>query len=270
LKDINEILNSYESVQLEQLDSVKLLNRVDTKFVVKACRLSEILDCLKEDYFVLEVNGIRMSEYDTVYYDTPDFFYYYQHQNGRLARVKIRLRTYKETGQSFLEIKIKNNHSKTEKDRISVSGADSLKEKKCKKFLKSKTEKYKEIIPVIDVLYYRTTLVNKNFTERLTIDSGLNFKTENGFADYSGLCIVELKQDKTAKSPVREILRDHRIFKSSLSKYCLGIASLYPQVKRNKIKQKMRLINKLCACNQLMDHNSIENNDCMTIINGNS
>jgi hypothetical protein len=267
LKDINEILNSFESVQLSQIDSVKLLNRVDNKFIVKSCRLPEILECLKDEYFVLEVNGVRMSLYDTVYYDTPEFFYYYQHQNGRLSRVKIRVRTYKETEQSFLEIKVKNNHNQTQKDRICITGLDVLKEKKCKKFLKSWTEKYKEIIPIIEVLYYRTTLVNKDFTERLTIDSGLNFKTENGAADFSGLCIVELKQDKLAKSPIREILREHRVFKSSLSKYCLGIASLYPNVKRNKIKVKMRLINKLCNGNRSQEGMLVENLECKPIVN---
>jgi len=247
LKSFNDILNDFEPVQLSQIDSVKLLNRVDTKFLIKVSDLSDLLLKLEDDYFILEINGVRMSNYRTLYYDTPYFYFYYQHQCGRFSRLKIRLRTYMETGQSFLEIKVKNNHSKTSKNRIPIPDSDSLKEKSYKNFLKSCTDKYKEIIPVVDVAYSRITLVNKAFTERLTIDTGLNFKNETSSAGYSGLCILELKQDKSARSPLREILREKRIFESSLSKYCLGIASLYPEVKKNNIKEKIRFVNKLCS-----------------------
>lgn len=243
---IQEILRVYDKVELGQLDSVKLLNRVDTKFITKAGLLSDLLLVLQKDYLVLEVNEHRISHYKTVYLDTPEFFYYYQHQTGRLERNKIRIRTYLETGISFLEIKTKNNHSKTNKDRIPISGVKDLCDVKYKKFLRKKTDKKKVLNPVLEVLYSRITLVNKDFTERVTIDTDLSYKNEEKNVQFPNLCIIELKQDKTAKSPVREILREKRIFVSSLSKYCLGIASMYPQVKKNNIKEKIRSINKIC------------------------
>lgn len=246
MRQISEILNDFASVSLDQLDSVKLLNRVDTKFLLNAKSLSDLLESLKNDYLVLDINGNRTSSYSTVYYDTSDFYYYRIHQTGRLPRTKIRERTYLETGKRFLEIKIKNNHKKTLKDRTIVEPGKLISEKKYKKFLKSKVTHYNDITPVIEVLYSRTTLVNKDFTERLTIDTGLNFKAGDQFVDYSKLCIIELKQDKSSDSYVRGVLRNHRIFESSLSKYCLGIAELYPAVKRNNIKQKIRELKKLC------------------------
>jgi len=246
MNSVKEILLAFDKVELGQLDSVKLLNRVDTKFLLKADSLPDFLLALQKDYLVLEVNEQRISHYDTVYLDTPNFFFYHQHQTGRLERVKIRVRTYLETGISFLEIKTKNNHSKTNKDRIPVLGVKDVYDEKFSKFLRKKTDKKKVLNPVIEVLYSRITLVNKGFTERLTIDTELSYKNEEKNVQFPNLCIIELKQDKTAKSPVREILREKRIFVSSLSKYCLGIASLYPQVKRNNIKEKIRNINKIC------------------------
>jgi hypothetical protein len=132
--------------------------------------------------------------YDTVYFDTQDFYYYYVHQTGRLPRTKVRIRTYLETGQSFLEIKVKNNHKKTSKVRIPIETAEILADKKSRKFLKQKIERYKDIVPVIEVIYSRTTLVNKDFSERLTIDTGLKFKAGDRDSDFSNLCIIELKQ----------------------------------------------------------------------------
>lgn len=243
---VAKILKDFESVLLSQIGSVKLLNRVDTKFLLNVSALPRLLECLTKDYFVLEVNEQRMCHYQTVYYDTADFFYYNIHQTGRLPRTKVRIRTYLDNNQSFLEVKRKNNHGKTYKDRIAVTEGEKNIDKKYGKFLKSKLDMAADISPVLEVRYHRTTLVNKDFTERLTIDTGLNYKSGNGSADFSNLCIIELKQDKSSKSYIRDVLREHRIFKSSLSKYCLGIASLYPEVRKNNIKQKIRLINKLC------------------------
>lgn len=246
MRSVSEILADFETVQLEQLDAVKLLNRVDTKFLLKGSSLPVLLTTLSSGYYVLEIKGQRTSHYDTVYYDTSDFHYYYIHQTGRLPRTKIRIRTYMETGQSFLEIKIKNNHKKTSKDRILIENVEILSDKKSRKFLKQKIDRYKDIVPVIEVIYSRTTLVNRDFSERLTIDTGLKFRAGDRVADFSDLCIIELKQDKSSKSFIRDVLREHRIFESSLSKYCLGIAELYPNVKKNNIKQKIREIKKLC------------------------
>lgn len=247
-----DILKTFEPIQLSQIDAVKLLNRIDTKYLVKAVMLQELLQCLNKDYLVLEINQVRMCKYKTIYFDTPDFYYYYQHQTGRLERLKIRLRTYLETGQSFIEIKVKNNHSKTSKKRISIIGIEDLKDKKVEKLIKAKSDKYDEIIPVIEVYYSRITLVNKEFTERLTIDTELNYKSDSATVDYSGLCIMELKQDKASKSVSRELLKEKRIFPTSVSKYCMGIARLYPEVKKNNIKDKLRLIDKLCSSNNLL------------------
>ena len=53
---------------------------------------------------------------------------YLAHQNGRVIREKIRVRTYVSSGLTFLEVKNKNNKGRTDKKRIRVQGVNSLRQ----------------------------------------------------------------------------------------------------------------------------------------------
>jgi hypothetical protein len=46
--------------------------------------------------------------YETTYLDTEGREMFMAHQNGRTVREKIRVRTYKDSGLTFLEVKNKN------------------------------------------------------------------------------------------------------------------------------------------------------------------
>lgn len=245
MQDLNKILTNFESVKLKEIDSVKLLNRMDTKFLFESAKLPDLLQKLKEHYYVLEIKKNRVSRYETLYFDTEDLRCYYLHQFGRANRYKVRIRRYLESNQTFLEVKFKNNHDKTKKSRIEVE--DNLFEIK-QEHMPFITNKAKinniELKDTLWVYYSRISLVSKDFTERLTIDANLNFEKDNEVVNYDKIVILELKQDKRNFSQAKSILQDLRIFKSSCSKYCLGIASLHP-VKRNSIKEKIRLINRM-------------------------
>ena len=60
-----------------------------------------------------------------------------------------------------------------------------------------------------------------------------------------GLVIVELKQDGMYFSPMKEILQRLRVKPFKVSKYCLGTVLTKADVKRNRYKQKVRLIEKM-------------------------
>ncbi len=245
MSSIVEILSNYESVGLKEIDSVKLMNRVDTKYVFSKTHLPSVLKELINDYYVLEIETKRVSAYKTMYYDTEDFICYYMHQHGRANRYKFRTREYVETGKLFFELKIKNNHKKTYKSRVSRKDKNFDLDQNHIDFVTKKLGKtINSVSGVLWVEYKRISLVSKKFTERLTIDLNLSYKNDSDSKVFDNLVILELKQDKSAASLVREVLRSKRIFQVSLSKYCLGIASLYP-VKTNNIKEKIRLINKI-------------------------
>ena len=102
------------------MDSVKLMNRIDTKFVFEIELLKKALQEIKEYYYILEIKGLRMSAYRSLYFDTDEFKFYYEHHNGKTNRNKVRYREYLESGLCFLEVKHKNNKGKTIKKRIKV------------------------------------------------------------------------------------------------------------------------------------------------------
>jgi hypothetical protein len=92
-------------VGLSQLDSVSLLNRMDSKYVVTLSQLDFIFECLQSNYSILEINGIKVFTYENNYFDTPDLMFYKDHHNGYMNRLKVRSRRYVESNLCFFEIK---------------------------------------------------------------------------------------------------------------------------------------------------------------------
>ena len=127
---MDELLKPFEPITLEEMKSVKLMNRTDTKFVTNTSKLHQLLKMAQQDYYVQVIDGERNLDYDTTYFDTTAFDMYNMHQNGHLNRQKIRFRTYCINDLQFMEVKTKNNHGRTKKKRIEVSDMDLKVEEK--------------------------------------------------------------------------------------------------------------------------------------------
>jgi hypothetical protein len=244
---ISDILNTFDSINLKEMDSVKLMNRTDTKYIFNTHVFPAVLKKLSRYYRVLEIKGTRICNYETLYYDTENFDLYMKHHNGNLNRYKIRCRKYVESDLYYFEIKFKNNKSRTIKTRIRLDSLDYDLNEKAKEFLAKNTNiRTDNLKPVCWVNYSRITLVSKNMQERLTLDIGLTLKVGETEKKYDLLTIAELKQDKTSnKSPFSKIMGEFKIRKSSLSKYCLGVTQLFPEVKQNNFKPKLLTLNKI-------------------------
>lgn len=244
------------------MGSVKLMNRIDTKYAVPMSILPSILEAAKEDYFAQEIDGKRIATYDTMYYDTEDMDMYIRHHDRQLVRQKIRVRQYVDSDLTFLEIKRKNNKGRTQKKRIAVPGFDIsaetpsvLKHKKrpdepvtVEEFIDTKSRySWNAITPHLWTKFHRITLVNKEKTERLTIDLDLIWDNvvsgeKKTFAD---LVIIELKRDGNVPSRMTDIMSGHRIHPFKISKYCIGTTLTSPNLKKNRFKKKIRLIEKM-------------------------
>ena len=121
-----ETLGRLGTITLSEMDSVRLLNRIDTKYVTTAGRLAEVLsDAAEAGYRALRTAGGQLSGYDSVYFDTPDLKMFMDHRNRRLRRQKVRTRVYVESGDAFLEIKRKDNKGRTSKKRIPVNPSET-------------------------------------------------------------------------------------------------------------------------------------------------
>jgi hypothetical protein len=245
---VENIINQFNPISLKEMDGVKLLDRVDTKFICSVFKLSDILRDLIGEYNILEINDRRLMSYQTRYYDTWDFRMYNEHQNGKLNRYKIREREYSDSELNFLEIKFKNNKRRTLKTRILKSEDFNWFSNKEIDFLDNKSPFSSEDLEVkLFNTFQRITLTNQ--IERVTIDFGLEFKNSKGDKGLLPfLAIIEVKQSKfSIDSDVVKVLKKHKVRPCSFSKYCIGTTLVYPHLKSNRLKSKLLLINKLSA-----------------------
>ncbi|HNQ12555.1 MAG TPA: polyphosphate polymerase domain-containing protein [Bacteroidia bacterium] len=243
---IIDSINQFEPISLGQMEGIKLMDRIDRKYFFEEEKLHGLMEELREYYKVLQVNDNRACIYQTQYYDTNDLSFYLKHHNQHLNRYKIRKRVYADNGVSYFEIKYKNNKNRTIKERIKYKNDQGIIEGSAVAFLKEQTNLSPEdLIPTIQVLFTRCTFVNKTQAERVTMDFDLTFTKDNKEENFSGIVIVEAKQNKSVQSPFVRLLKKHHIIAGGVSKYCLGMALLNDQLKRNNFKSKILRFNKL-------------------------
>lgn len=246
-KDVLNLLNEYSTVSLDEMESVKLMNRVDTKYVVTLEQAYQMLLVIKPLYKVLEIEKNRIGSYHSVYYDTVDLQMFHTHVTGRFPRFKVRERTYSQNQLTFFEIKHKNNKGRTSKERLSIDTKDVEINNMSGLIAKMTPFDLDHLKPVITNLFDRVTLVNQKKTERITLDFNLQFQSNQDIETpvYSGVVIIEMKQSKREESTVREYLKQQSIKKSGMSKYCLGTLLLNSDVCVKRYKPNLTKFLKL-------------------------
>jgi hypothetical protein len=243
---VKTMLDTFETITLEEMDRVKLMDRTDQKFNFNIAHLPALLNEVRDTYRVLEVAGTKMSRYETLYYDTPSFDLFRQHHNGQTNRYKIRLRRYVESDLNFFEIKFKNNKGRTIKKRVKRSSLNMVINGSSEELLSNTSGMDPaHIEPKLWVNYNRITLVNRFEEERITIDLDLEVKNESGIADFSGLVIVEAKQAKPTDTAFVKRLKRLHIREGGTSKYCLAVSKLIPDIKKNNFKPDLIHIQKI-------------------------
>lgn len=258
---IDDTLRKFDPISLEEMKGIRLMNRTDTKFVTSRLRLLKLLQLALEEYYVQEIDGKRIAEYYTLYFDTPNYDMFRVHHCGHANRQKLRIRSYVDSNKSFLEVKTKDNHSRTRKKRIKMPEFDPCKptydlhlgvgEERladCDTFV-NEYLRYdaKTLSERIENRFQRITLVNKGKTERVTIDFNLRFRNLVTWQTkkLNNIVIIELKRDGLMKSPIIDMLNRLRIKKSGFSKYCIGTAFTYPELRHNRFKSRLRKVEKI-------------------------
>jgi len=254
IDSFTQLISSFNSISLAEMDAVTLMNRVDTKYIINNSQLSDLLIMALKHYRIVEIDGNRIIPYSTIYFDTETTEMYLMHHNGKLNRSKVRMRSYIDSGISFLEVKSKNNKGRTTKKRIGITNEQfammAIKENE-NAFLKEMDVQQGLLIPQIQNNFRRITLVDNMMTERVTLDTRLNFKNvSTGLSKkVEDLVIIEMKQDGASASHFREYLQAIRINSGSMSKYCMGMMLVNPDLKSNCFKNKLRKISKITNSN---------------------
>lgn len=240
---------AFELIKLEEMDQVKLMNRMDTKFWFHQRYLPVLFNKITSHYRLLTINGVQSLAYSTVYFDTKNDDMYLDHHNGRLKRTKVRHRTYCNSGISFLEVKQKTIKGRTVKSRIPFAGEATESALKEKTFVKENLPyQHDDLRPVLRNSFNRLTLVSHRMNERCTIDLDLTFKADNHQVVMDNLVIVEVKTEGLPReSIIVQQLRNMHITSSGFSKYCVGRILTTPGLKDNAFKLKIHRLNKVMS-----------------------
>ncbi len=248
MQQIIDCINTFETVSLKQLDSVELQNRIDTKYVLTKDQLLQLLLGIKAEQYALEIGNSRIFSYQTVYFDTQDFQFYKDHHNGFVNRVKVRSREYLESNLCFYEIKRKVYGTRTDKQRKKIPNIYYAVPPDEYALIEYKRLRNKPIERKMTNYFKRITLTNKKFTERITIDLGIQFDNGTDKIALPNLAVVEVKQGKTdVFSNTVQVLKKLRIHETGFSKYAIGVALLEKNVKHNNFKPILLKLNKINA-----------------------
>jgi hypothetical protein len=239
-------INAFESVTLEDIIKVKLMNRIDRKFWFHDSLIKPLLEALLPFYDVLEVNDKRIIQYQTIYFEVPGNELFLKHHNGYRDRYKIRRRKYSTSASGYFEIKRKTNKERTIKSRIEVPfTAGSLTQEEYK-FLKEHSP-YGDSFPEVVLFnsFNRISLVDKEKTERCTIDLGLKLWNARDEVSPQHLAIIEVKRGHQLKaSKLVSILKELGIRHRGLSKYCTGRTLIDSTLKQNSFKPRLMNLEK--------------------------
>ena len=239
-------LSSFDKISLDEMNGVSLMKRVDTKFILTESQLLKVFSKIQKDYKVLEIDNERLMQYSTLYFDTQNKKCFKEHHNGKLNRYKIRMRKYLVSDLCFLEVKKKNNLGVTNKTRRQIKDFETILSSDSKEFIYNSQINDLLLEPALYNNFNRITLVNKNYPERVTIDTNLSFKSADKEKIFDNLVVIEIKQEgKRLNTVMNKALKLMSILPTNFSKYCLGITNTFDNIKSNRFKEINLKINKL-------------------------
>jgi hypothetical protein len=243
LQAVRSMVSQFGPITLDEMDAVKLMDRIDMKFILSFDQFTGILPKLAQNYSALTIDGNQVFSYQTDYYDTPELNMFYDHHNGRLTRFKVRHREYIESRLAFLEVKFRSNKGRIIKERIKFQ---SQNDPSFAGFIEKHTPYNPGKLECTVVNHFnRFTLVDHGMKERVTTDFNVSFTDQLRNISLNGLVIIEIKQARADKtSLIYQALKRNNIRPSSISKYCVGISLLNDKSKNNNFKETLLKINK--------------------------
>jgi hypothetical protein len=245
MKLINK-LNQFKPVQFEEYGAMDFERSSESKFILSAKKLIKVLDEIKSQYFILEIKEKRLFRHTNEYFDTVDFQLYLGHHNGNGTRYLIKNNQVE--GIKRRSFKIKSESNKGEVSKLKhKSKPDEPWANIINELIQQNTPyKADSLKKIFKNQFYRFVLIHKNLGEKIVIDLDLELSTIDDKLKLPYLAIVELKQTKfSLNSDFVLSLRKHNVQKTSINKYCIGVALLNKDVKKNKFKSKLLAISKI-------------------------
>lgn len=216
----------------ELVDRAALQTRVDRKYLVALDDLPCLLDQLAPHARVLDIDGARVFRYESVYFDTPWLASYHCAAYRRRRRFKVRTRTYLDSDQCWLEVKISGARGSITKHRLPYRPQDRGTVQPGHAFVDETLSREavlpaagSHLAPKLVTSYRRTTLLLPESASRVTIDTGLSWADGRTTLHLPDLAVVETKTRSTA-CRVDRLLWQRGTRPARISKYATGLAAL--------------------------------------------
>ncbi|MFV0306989.1 MAG: VTC domain-containing protein, partial [Desertimonas sp.] len=102
----------------EVMAMAALQTRIDRKYLIDPSTFSSLVEAFTATMSVLEIDGRRVFDYESIYFDTDDLVSYRRAAMSRDRRsFKVRTRTYLDSGECMVEVKCKSRRGETVKER---------------------------------------------------------------------------------------------------------------------------------------------------------
>ncbi len=242
----------FSPISLTELNATaSFMDRKETKFLLTEQQFITLLPELQKDYYILEIWGKSVFEYENIYMDTEDYDFHLDHQAGKKTRSKVRTREYTDSGHAFFEYKQKDNDL-SRKFRYQINLRDHGKmTKESQRFYEGISmsfngrKKVSKLSKSARTEYQRLTLCSKDSSERVTIDFEIRLCSLRGGKichKLQNAVIIESKStSKDCKS--HKILKKYGIRKAtSCSKYCLALILCGVFEKKWKLKDTIKTL----------------------------
>lgn len=224
-------------IGLEEVVSIAdLQTRRDRKYLLPTAAAEAVLVGIEAR--ALEIDGLRRFRYESVYFDTPGWDSYLGAARRRPRRFKVRTRTYLDSGECVLEVKVRDHRGNTVKhrhpyapcfrDQLTVEGESFVRS------IAAVAAHAHLLEPVLTVAYERTTLVLDAGCDRVTVDEAATWSADTGSTvGLRGLTLIETKTSGPACVLDKRLWRaGHRPI--TISKYCTGMALMRRDLPVNK------------------------------------
>lgn len=244
--DLETILERYQPISLDEMETVALQNRVDIKYVMPLNVMQNTLSALVNEYRILVVKDKPFNHHRTLYFDTPGFAFFNMHVNGQAERYKVRSREYLDTRSNFLEVKHKTRKNRTVKKRLATRLPLLNLNGEASQWVDGIIPQETGILePKICNTFTRITLVSLERCERVTIDMNIAFYNANHLSLLEGVAVAEVKMDRQdLDSAFKRLMHEQHVHTHKFSKYCIGASLLYESLKKNSLKESLLFINK--------------------------
>jgi hypothetical protein len=250
---LSALTGSARTVGLDHVvATASLQTRMDRKYLVPADVFARFAAMTTGRFSVLDIEGRRLFRYESVYFDTGSLTAYRQHAHGRRRRFKVRTRTYLDTSECAFEVKVRGGRGETIKERYLYDWADRarLTEPARRIALQRLPElgTAGDLDAVITTAYRRATFLDPLTGSRLTCDVDMVFSSHGALRGDgvevrrdgpTGMVLVESKTVGVAA------LADRLLWQLgqrpvSLSKYCVGMALVRPDLPANRWNRELR------------------------------